>query len=424
MRRAALALLFSLALPLPAQVFATVGDNRLSLAQVLRFHPEGLVVCQAAGSGASLLEPLGAALAQDPAALLDLTVQDLDPGSKVGREAARLLGWGPARPHWALLGPDRRVHAEGVEAPTAASLAEAYRASGLRTRAGLLRDFLREHPGHREAQAQLLLDLRGIGEKRMARLPEASTGAPGAASSKPTTAPDLPEDLDRAAWGEYADRFEAYLREDAWLDADPDASSPLALAAQLPDGAERSPRLRRLAGSLIGLVEDRLRRKPSDDRRWAVWLSFRATAGRGRPSEVLAGLPPLPGSRRWPPAAALEAYVADARESGDWRMVEPVLQSTYDETMEFVQALQTAGAEDAGGQPRMGASFGYGGWTGETALLVEAKLRLGKEAEADRLVEAVLGRVPNPAIARQAAALARECGHPAAAERWERLASR
>jgi hypothetical protein len=69
----------------------------------------------------------------------------------------------------------------------------------------------------------------------------------------------------------------------------------------------------------------------------------------------------------------------------------------------------------------LGSSFGFGGWTGEVSLLVEAKLRLGRNADADRLVAEVFARVPNPAAARMAAALARKCGAPGLADKWERL---
>ncbi len=65
MRRPLPALLLALALqaPLAGQVFATAGDTRLTLGRILRYHPEGLVVCQSASGGASLLEGLGALLA-------------------------------------------------------------------------------------------------------------------------------------------------------------------------------------------------------------------------------------------------------------------------------------------------------------------------------------------------------------------------
>jgi hypothetical protein len=52
---------------------------------------------------------------------------------------------------------------------------------------------------------------------------------------------------------------------------------------------------------------------------------------------------------------------------------------------------------------------------------VEAKLRLQKLDEADRIVEAAFARVPRSKTAEQAAALARECGAEALALKWERL---
>jgi len=102
-----------------------------------------------------------------------------------------------------------------------------------------------------------------------------------------------------------------------------------------------------------------------------------------------------------------------------------MLQATYDQDLEFLQTLQAAAEEDAGArggsQVKLGAAFGFGGWTGEVALLVEAKLRLGKGAEADRLVREVFARVPNPSAARMAANLARACGAAGLGDAWERL---
>jgi hypothetical protein len=439
--------LLAAAAALPAQTYVTTGDANLTLAQVLRPHPEGLIISLPSAAGASLSAALGEALGQEPATALGLSVQDLDPGSAVAREIARLRGWSGDRPRWALVGPDRRVHAEGTEAPSSTALLEAYRQSGLRTRAEALREFLKEQPGHREAQARLLLELRTLGERRTARAigseavpAEAQAPTPKEGSEKPPRKEDagdeekpkaaqpalvqLSDEADALAWGEYADRYDAFIREDAWLDASTEGSSPVPLAAQLSDAAERSPKLRALASRLLPQVEDRLRRKLSSERRWDVWLSLHSAAARGRASEVLAGIRPWPGARRWPPAAALGAFVEDARMSGDWREVEPLLQANYDQDMEFLQVLQHAAEQDAGGRASMGASFGFGGWSGEIALLVEAKLRLGKEADADRIVQDVFRRVPNPAIAQQASNLARKCGAAGVAERWERLASR
>lgn len=57
-----------------------------------------------------------------------------------------------------------------------------------------------------------------------------------------------------------------------------------------------------------------------------------------------------------------------------------------------------------------------------TALLAEAKLRLGKLQEADRMFKEAFARAPRPEIAREAADLARRCGADTLAEQWEVLA--
>jgi hypothetical protein len=442
---------------LRAQTVVAAGDNSLTLAQLLRFHPEGMILCVPGANGRSFGQDVAVALEEEPAVALLLTSQELEPGLNVTRELARLRGWGSDRPHWALIGADRRIHAEGTEAPTAAALAAAYRESGLRTRADRVRDFLREHADHREALAHLLLELRILGEKRTERLlgpkPEEDPPPPSAkggeeapakgggeepASTDPKKPPPpeegepapppqvlLPDEADARIWEEYAGLYERFITEGHWLDAATEGSSPVPLAAQLSEAADRSPRLRGLAARLLPFVEERLRGRLSDERRWDVWLSLRAASGQGRPGDVLSGMEPLPGARRWPPGAALLAYVEDARRSGDWREAEAVLQATYDQDLDFLRTLRSAAEEDAagrGGAPvALGSSFGFGGWTGEVSLLVEAKLRLGRNADADRLVAEVFARVPNPSAARMAAALARKCGAPGLADKWERL---
>ncbi|HTL98350.1 MAG TPA: hypothetical protein VL181_06050 [Holophagaceae bacterium] len=399
---------------LRAQVVLTAGDTRVSLVQVLRPHPEGLFLTLPDAQGRGLDSATQAALEQEPALALQLTMQALDRASTSGRELAALGGWDSTRPHWALLGPGPRIYAEGTEAPSATALAEAYGRSPLRTRADTLREFLRANPDQGEAQAQLLLQLRDLAERR----------AEAALASRPKDHPLLGDEGDDRIWGEYADRYERFFNLGIWRDADPGASSPVLIAAKLSVAAEHSPRLRELAARLMPAVEEALRDKPSETRRWDLWLSFREAGARGSAGAVLAGLDPLPGARRWPPEAAVDAFVEDAQQSGDWREAEPVLQAAFDANEAFLRQLEAAAKEDAGprgGPVDMGGAFGFGQWNGEVASLVEAKLHLGKPEEADRIFQRVFARVPRPEFAEAAAQLARDCGAEALADKWARM---
>jgi hypothetical protein len=417
------ALLLLPCLPLAAQVYLTVGDDHISLVQILHPHPEGMLLSVPSAQGASLAPALQAALDQEPALDLQLPAQELDPALRCGREFLALGGWDPARPHWALVGTDLHVYADGADAPSASVLAEAYHQSPLRTRAETLREFLRLNPDQGEALAQLVLETRTLAERRTERALPPQTGA--------ATAGALPvalkhEDDDRI-WGGYATLYERFLQRGCWRGAEPDASSPLPLAAQLSGLAEHSSLLGDLSTRLMPVVEDALRRRPTDPHRWAVWLSLRAAGARGHAAAVLSGVDPLPGSRRWPPAAAVDAFVEDARQNGDWREAEPVLQASFDQNEALLRNLEAAASEDASrrgssAKVDLGGAFGFGAWNGDTALLVEAKLRLGKLDEADRVFQRVFARAPKPAFARQAADIARACGATSLAERWERQA--
>jgi hypothetical protein len=134
---------------------------------------------------------------------------------------------------------------------------------------------------------------------------------------------------------------------------------------------------------------------------------------------VLSGLDPLPGAGRWPPEAAVDAFVEDAETRNDWRDAEPVLQASFDQNEDLLRQLQAAGKADAHGRPvDLGGAFGFGQWNGDTAALVEAKLRLGKLDEADRIATRVLSRAPRSAFIAAAAQLARDCGAQALADKW------
>jgi hypothetical protein len=321
-----------------------------------------------------------------------------------------LSGWNGDRPHWALVGSDRRVYAEGTEVPGPAALVEAYGRSPLHARIDTLREFLRANAGQGEAQAELLLALRELAERRA----ELVTGED-----------PLSETDDARIWGEYAERYDIFFKTELWKDADPGASSPVPNAAKLSVMAARSPRLQALAEQLMPAVEAALRAKPSDAGRWALWRSLRDAGAKGQASTVLAGLDPLPGARRWPPEAAVEAFVEDARSRNDWRDAEPVLQASFDQNESLLRRLQAAAQEDAGrgGKVDLGAAFGFGQWNGDTAALVEAKLRLGKLDEADHIFQRVYGRAPRVEFAQAAAQLARDCGAEALAEKWAQIGS-
>lgn len=389
------------------------GDARLRLADLLRPHPEGELLLLPDAQGRGLLPAVQAALTEPPADALQLTAQELDPRLPSGRELRDLGGWDPGKPHWALIGPDRRIQAEGDAAPTAAALAQAYAGSSLRTRADRLRAFLREHPDQGEARAQLLLQLRDLAEARTDR------ALKGQADDA-----QLPEAEDDRIWGEYAEVYARFFDQGLWKDADPGPSSPVGPAAALDVLAARSPRLRDLAARLLPAAEDALRAKPSDPARWAVWQSLRAAGAGGRAVAVLAGLEPWPGARRWPPEAAVDAFVEDARTRADWRDAEPVLQASFDANEALIRDLEAAARKDAGpgvGPVDLGGAFGFGQWNGDTAALVEAKLRLGKRDEADRIATRVLTRVPRPEFRQAAAQLARDCGDEALAVKWAAL---
>ena len=397
-----------LAPALHAQVVLTAGDPTVSLAQVLHPHPEGLLLVVPDARGHSLLAALQSAAGEEPALPLQLEVQEVRADQACGRELMALAGWNADRPHWALVGPDRRIHAEGSEALGAAALAETYGRSPLHSRLEALREFLRTAPGQGEAQAQLLLALRDLAERRTEKV---EGDAP------------LSDANDDRIWGEYADRYKIFFQEGLWRDADLDASNPVPNAAGLSVMAARSPRLRALAERLMPAVEAALRMKPSDAGRWALWRSLRGAGAKGEASAVLGGLEPLPGARRWPPEAAVDAFVEDARSRGDWRDAEPVLQASFDQNEAFLRKLQLAAQEDAGksGPVDLGAAFGFGQWNGDIAALVEAKLRLGKLDEADRIFQRVFARAPRREFADAAAQLARDCGAEALADKWGRI---
>ncbi len=457
--------LLLLATPLAGQTYVVAGDTTLTLTQLLQGHPEGMVLTLPSATGQSLGPAFTKLLSQEPALELQLGTQEVDRRQPLGRTLVALRGWDAEKPHWALLGADHQVLAEGTEAPSPAQFAERYHRSPLRTRAERLREFLKLNPGHAEALALLVLDLRSLGELRAeqalaAAHPQAPSGPPAAPLSPPPTAegeapalgqrgategppptklpgadptaPPAPGSREKAPlteaedariWGEYGDRYRQFMATNLWPGPLPSESSPLALAAQLTAFAEHSPRLRELANHLMPEVEARLQARPTDDRRWKVWLSLREAGAGGRPTELMAGMAPPPGSRQWPPSAALEAFVEDAQARDDWHDAEPVLQAAYDRNQDLLETLDAAAREDANGRSavHLGTYFGFGMWNGETALLAEAKLHLGKRQEADRIFREAFARAPRPEIAREAAALARRCGAEALAEAWEAL---
>ena len=164
-------------------------------------------------------------------------------------------------------------------------------------------------------------------------------------------------------------------------------------------------------------------------------MSLRSAAGTGHPSKVLEGLKPLPGVRRWPPAAALNPFVEEARHSGGWREAEPLLQAAYEQNMELLRAMEAAAREDAnqgwtqshggsgdGVKVEMGNYLGFGGWNSDFSDLLEAKMRLGKNVEADKVFQELWARVRKPSTARSASALAQSCGVLDLADTWGRLA--
>lgn len=338
---------------------------------------------------------------------------------------------------WLLI--DRRTGAlvaRGERIPEIQTLAADLQKAGFRDRVKDLRAYLKAFPDSLEAHEQLLNQLRLRGERlaqsymgiqvetRRERLDRGdfagfmhAEAALETADLSKAKALDPVQDL--KAWAAFAQELETVFRNGEWREM----NFSWVRNGRPLDAA--SPTLRALYRRWQPSVEAALQRNPASESFWDVWIWMSRAQG-GRPlAPLLAALRPTPFTPDpWPPARAVQALFSLAATQNDWRTLEGLYQSQWDNDSHLLRDAAPnpldSRARKISGNDVQTALLDQD-WTACLAPLLECCLRSGDASQADALFTQALGASRWAALPAKGAELARRCGQPALAERWRPL---
>jgi len=206
---------------------------------------------------------------------------------------------GSNRVRWAALDASNKVITSGADIPDAAALGKECDKFGLVIPQKRLRSFLREHPGHIEAQADLLKEVR---RRALLAMPK-------------ETAEDLGDMDDLRTWALLAAELNKAMALD-WVGFDLDFFRPD------EDQPERfSPIMKAAFRKHIARIENDLRDFPTNENLWEMWAWMARSLG--RPTMFWKSLNPFvaPGGPNCPSPKVAVWLTEEARSMGDWESV-------------------------------------------------------------------------------------------------------
>jgi hypothetical protein len=345
--------------------------------------------------------------------------------------------------HWAFIAPDDICLAQGAGLPDARALADQLAQAGIESPVRSLRAFLRQYPENLDGKLALLKTLWSIAEERTRgtlRIELSGTqdaGRPRSAGSRRPLGPanrlaemdkalsskeppvQLSAENDLKIWLRWADEFDKLMASGQWLESD----FSFDYNDEFLDA--HSPIVRNIYKKRIGLVEEALRRWPGSDRVWSVWLHMSVVLGDRSVKELVnRQLTPMPDTipGTWPPYAAKQALIREARRKGDWYDLRYLL---WDSWLQFSQTLSTVQQ-----RPRSNASGNQAlmlfiprmlerQWQELIDPLIESLLMSGDIAGADSVVTILKESAGWEEMSNLATAIAIRCQMPQVAARWK-----
>jgi len=206
---------------------------------------------------------------------------------------------GSNRARWAALDASNKVITSGADIPDSATLGKECDRFGLVSPQKRLRSFLKEHPGHIEAQADLLKEVR---RRALLAMPKEITE-------------DLGDMDDLRTWALLAAELNKAMAMD-WVGFNLDFFRPE------EDQPERfSPIMKAAFRRHIARIENNLRDFPTNENLWEMWAWMARSLG--RPTMFWKSLNPFV-STEGPncPSAKVAAWLTEeARSMGDWESV-------------------------------------------------------------------------------------------------------
>jgi hypothetical protein len=366
-------------------------------------------------------------LAEDAIWPLGLRSLVLDPSKGIGLEIRSQLARPSQGPRWAFMGPNGQWVAEGAGMPLSREVAQAFQASGCRTRLEAMDAFLDAHPEQLNAVLEVLRERKRMGDLRTRKeLGNAQRPTPGDETRLRVGSmvlsgereerfseshASLSEEADERIWREFARLLSARLPELLPLAS----RIPTPLASLVPECMWASSLLQSSARETLPEVERALAARPSDKGLWELWIALHS----GDEEHSFAGLlgtlvpSPLTPPGAWPPPSIRAAYLSDCRANRRWRDLVEMAEPAW-------KRLQEA-ARDERDRFSQAGYLSAGLWDDLCDPLLEGLLRLNRTQDAEALLKDWLALSNWRGAVTRAQMIALECGQDSLVETWSEL---
>ena len=290
------------------------------------------------------------------------------PGGYEGFENRMRADSGNPLATWIALDLDGQAITSGTTVPAAKEFGEILEKRQIKTTQRILRDFLREHPDHLDARADLLKEIRNRALRKM-----------------PTNQKeDLDELTDTKTWAPLYSEIDSAFRGDWHL---------LRLNFFRPDREQPetfSPMMKSVFRKHIGTVENFIGQQPTNARWWNIWAWMARSLGDYQWETFIGSLNPFVSEliKRTCPAPDVAVWLTmEAKARGDWEKVVDLSAKTKEfngyltglELYEWTPFMLWGGHDFDAIEDYPEKSYFEPGF--------EALLRLGRQDEANKLYD-------------------------------------
>lgn len=329
--------------------------------------------------------------------------------------ASKLMRAGWTSGTWALLNRSGKILAQGHPFPMdAASVLDVMTTAGVRNPAKELEQFLKTNPDHIQAlQALLVVRFKSATSRMEVRADSPPslkiTNREAISNERPSLGPTpLSQEEDQIIWGRCARLLTHLLQGNGPL------MGATSIAYSFPRIAGLSPIMCQTAQTLLPAVETRILQEPRNFVTWELWSRMNAIAPRKRSvAAIFEQIPPLPGQSQYLPDSAIITFCNESKAKADWQAIISVIGPIWEIVSDMARMPEVEGSPGA-------ARLVDNVWNQGSPLL-EARLRLGHELEAELIVEQMLSCSGQRAVLKRAVSLAKDCGRLDLAKRLTTL---
>ena len=336
---------------------------------------------------------------------------------------------------WTLTDNKGRRLLQGDKLPGATDLRNALDEAGIKSPIRVLRDFLKQHPGHLDARVHLLGRLREIAENRTrnalqlnirsprelgpndpaffsSEISAAFFGVIHVDTSQLEGARLNPED-DIKIWAAYAQELWTVFSSGDWR------LIPMSIG-QMPLEACSTTMIqiyRRHVPSIEAYIEE----LPSDVNLWAYYGWVTSITKQGSVKTMLDRLTPFPGAS-WPTRLGLNLLATEEAEKGDWSFLANTMTSNWPKYRSSISNPEMGISVGESAPDSIKTAFNTGRldviWQPYLKLLLESLIRTNRIADAETILSDVASIPGYGGVQRRAAELALHCDRSDLQTKW------